>query len=109
MRHEGVIIDVRFNGGGHTSELILERIARKAIGWSGARHMGVLGTYPSQARRGPVVFVTNPYAGSDGDIVTAAAQNMGLGTVVGERSWGGVVGIDGRFTLVDGTEVTQPR
>lgn len=109
MRHEGVIIDVRFNGGGHTSELILERIARKAIGWSGARHMGVLGTYPSQARRGPVVFVTNPYAGSDGDIVTVAAQNMGLGTVVGERSWGGVVGIDGRFSLVDGTEVTQPR
>ena len=109
MRHEGLVVDVRFNGGGHTSELVLERIARRAIGWSGARHMGVLGTYPSQARRGPVVFVTNPYAGSDGDIVTAAAQNMGLGPVVGERSWGGVVGIDGRFTLVDGTEVTQPR
>ena len=109
MAHEGVIVDVRFNGGGHTSELILERISRRAIGWSGARHHGVLGTYPSQARRGPVVFVTNPYAGSDGDIVTAAAQNMGLGPVVGERSWGGVVGIDGRFSLVDGTEVTQPR
>lgn len=109
MRHEAVIVDVRFNAGGHTSELILERISRRAIGWGGARHMGVLGTYPSQARRGPVVFVTNPYAGSDGDIVTAAAQNMGLGPVVGERSWGGVVGIDGRFTLVDGTEVTQPR
>ena len=109
MRHEGVVVDVRFNGGGHTSELILERIARRAIGWAGARHLDQPGTYPQQARRGPVVFVTNPYAGSDGDIVTAAAQNMGLGPVVGERSWGGVVGIDGRFTLVDGTEVTQPR
>lgn len=109
MRHEGVIVDVRFNGGGHTSELILERIGRKAIGWSGARHLDVLGTYPSQARRGPAVFLTNPFAGSDGDIVTAAAQNLGLGPVVGERSWGGVVGIDGRFNLVDGSEVTQPR
>ena len=59
--------------------------------------------------RGPVVFVTNPFAGSDGDIVAAAAQELGLGPVVGERSWGGVVGIDGRFSLVDGTEVTQPR
>lgn len=55
------------------------------------------------------MLVTNPYAGSDGDIVTAAAQNLGLGPVVGERSWGGVVGIDGRFQLVDGTDVTQPR
>ena len=109
MRCEGVVVDVRFNGGGHTSELVIERLARRAIGWVGARHHEGASTYPSQAARGPVVFVTNPFAGSDGDIVTAAAQNLGLGPVVGERSWGGVVGIDGRFTLVDGTEVTQPR
>ncbi|HRA04553.1 MAG TPA: S41 family peptidase, partial [Arachnia sp.] len=79
------------------------------VGWNGARHHDDVTTYPSQAARGPVVFLTNAYAGSDGDIVTAAAQELGLGPVVGERSWGGVVGIDGRFTLVDGTEVTQPR
>lgn len=109
MRCDGVVVDVRFNGGGHTSELVIERLARRAIGWMGARHHEGASTYPSQAARGPVVFVTNPFAGSDGDIVTAAAQNLGLGPVVGERSWGGVVGIDGRFTLVDGTEVTQPR
>ncbi|WGT46332.1 S41 family peptidase [Tessaracoccus lacteus] len=109
MRCEGLIVDVRFNGGGHTSELVIERLARRAVGWMGARHHDVPITYPSQARRGPVVFITNPFAGSDGDIVTAAAQNLGLGPVVGERSWGGVVGIDGRFALVDGTEVTQPR
>lgn len=59
--------------------------------------------------RGPVVFVTNSFAGSDGDIVCLAAQEYGIGPVVGERSWGGVIGIDGRFQLVDGTEVTQPR
>lgn len=109
MRCEGVVVDVRYNGGGHTSELVIERLTRRAIGWVGARHHEGSTTYPSQAARGPVVFVTNPFAGSDGDIVTAAAQNLGLGPVVGERSWGGVIGIDGRFTLVDGTEVTQPR
>lgn len=109
MRCDGVIVDVRFNGGGHTSELVIERLTRRAVGWLGGRQFDGAWTYPSQSRRGPVVFVTNPFAGSDGDIVTAAAQNLGLGPVVGERSWGGVVGIDGRFTLVDGTEVTQPR
>ncbi len=109
MRCEAVVVDVRFNAGGHTSELVLERLSRRAIGWNGARHHDATGTYPSQAARGPVVFLTNAFAGSDGDIVTAAAQELGLGPVVGERSWGGVIGIDGRFTLVDGTEVTQPR
>jgi len=89
--------------------LVIERLARRAVGWNGARHHDDVTTYPSQAARGPVIFLTNAYAGSDGDIVTAAAQELGLGPVVGERSWGGVIGIDGRFALVDGTEVTQPR
>ncbi len=106
---EAVIVDVRDNGGGHTSELLLERLSRTVTGWSRARHFDAPITYPTQAMRGPVIFVTDPNAGSDGDIVTAAAQQLGLGPVVGERSWGGVVGIDGRFKLVDGTIVTQPR
>lgn len=108
-RCEGVIVDVRFNGGGHTSELVIERIARKVVGWAGARDVSDALPYPRQGMRGPVAFVTNSYAGSDGDIVTAAAQELGLGPVIGERSWGGVIGIDGRYQLVDGTEVTQPR
>ncbi len=108
-RCEAMVVDVRFNGGGHTSELVLERLMRVVVGWQYARHMDDPEPYPSQGMRGPVVFVTNPYAGSDGDIVTAAAQNLNLGPVVGERSWGGVIGIDGRFDLVDGTSVTQPR
>ena len=55
------------------------------------------------------MLVANEHSGSDGDIVNAAGQAMGLGPVVGVRTWGGVVGIDGRFDLVDGTEITQPR
>ena len=56
-----------------------------------------------------MVCVTNQWAGSDGDIGTAMFRALGLGPVVGTRTWGGVVGIDGRYTLVDGTSVTQPR
>ncbi|AOG28991.1 S41 family peptidase [Cutibacterium avidum] len=107
--HEGVIADVRFNHGGHTSQLVVERLARKVVGWDFSRWCESPTTYPQNAVRGPIVMVTNQWAGSDGDIVSAVTQAMGYATVVGERSWGGVVGIDGRFDLVDGTSVTQPR
>jgi len=56
-----------------------------------------------------MVCVTNQWAGSDGDIGTSMFRALGLGPVVGMRTWGGVIGIDGRYTLVDGTAVTQPR
>jgi tricorn protease len=108
-RAEGLIVDVRYNRGGHTSQLVVERLARRVIGWTTSRHYAVHGEYPSQSARGPVVLVTNEFAGSDGDIVNAAAQALALGPVVGVRTWGGVVGIDGRFKLVDGTGITQPR
>jgi tricorn protease len=108
-RAEGLIVDLRYNRGGHTSQLVIERLARRVIGWTTSRHHGVQSDYPSQSARGPVIFVTNEFAGSDGDIVNAAAQALGLGPVVGVRTWGGVVGIDGRFRLVDGTGITQPR
>ena len=113
LRHaasaEGLIVDVRYNRGGHTSQLVLSRLAKQLVGWSYGRYYEEPGSYPTGAPRGPVVFVANEFSGSDGDIVNAAAQAMGLGPVVGVRTWGGVVGIDGRFRLVDGTSVTQPR
>ena len=106
---EGVLVDVRFNGGGHTSQLVIARLAARVVGWGLSRHYDRPSPYPDRAPRGPVVLVTNEYAGSDGDIVNAAAQALGVGPVVGVRTWGGVVGIDGRFDLVDGTGITQPR
>ncbi|GAA1844803.1 PDZ domain-containing protein [Microlunatus capsulatus] len=106
---EGLVVDVRYNRGGHTSQLVLEQLARRVVGWGTSRHAEVARPYPANALRGPVVFVANEFSGSDGDIVNAGAQAMGLGPVVGVRTWGGVVGIDGRFSLVDGTDVTQPR
>ena len=64
---------------------------------------------PGGAPRGAVVALADEFAGSDGDIVTAAVKLLGLGPVVGTRTWGGVIGIDGRHGLVDGSTVTVPR
>jgi tricorn protease len=108
VSRDALIVDVRGNRGGHTSQLVLEKLARKIIGWDLARGYQPE-SYPGDARRGPMVTVTDCYAGSDGDIITAAIRSMELGPVIGTRTWGGVVGIDGRYTLVDGTSVTQPR
>ncbi len=105
---DGVIFDLRGNGGGHTSELVVEKLARQVLGWTTARGYEPT-TYPTHTRRGTMVTLTDEYAGSDGDIATAAIKALELGPVVGTRTWGGVVGIDGRYDLVDGTMVTQPR
>ena len=64
--------------------------------------------YPDEAVVGPVVALTNEHAGSDGDIFSHNFKLMGLGPLVGTRTWGGVVGIWPRHTLVDGTQTTQP-
>lgn len=106
---EGLIADVRYNRGGHTSQLVIARLAQRVIAWARPRHEDHSASYPAGAPRGPVVMVANQFSGSDGDIVNAAAQALDVGPVVGERTWGGVIGIDGRFDLVDGTSVTQPK
>jgi tricorn protease len=110
MRFDALIMDVRANGGGHTSQLVVEKLARRVIGWDNGRGMQPV-PYPEEGRRGPVVTLADEFAGSDGDIVTAAIRVLGLGPVVGTRTWGGVIGIDGipGHELVDGTHMTVPR
>jgi tricorn protease len=108
VAREGLVVDVRENRGGHTSQLVVEKLARRIVGWDLARGMRPT-SYPEDAPRGPVVAVANEFSGSDGDIVNAAIKALGIGPVVGTRTWGGVVGIDSRYRLVDGTLVTQPK
>jgi tricorn protease len=108
MMREALIMDVRSNSGGHTSQLVVEKLARRVIGWDVPRGRRP-STYPQDAPRGPVVALADECAGSDGDIVTAAIRILGLGPVVGTRTWGGVVGIDGYHELVEGTKITVPR
>jgi tricorn protease len=109
MGLDALIMDVRGNRGGHTSQLIVEKLARRIIGWKVPRRRRPY-SYPQDAPRGPLVALTDEFAGSDGDIVTAAIRSLGLGPVIGARTWGGVVGIDGHgHGLVDGTRITVPR
>jgi tricorn protease len=108
MPREGLIFDVRGNSGGHISELVVEKLARQVTAWTMARYMRPR-SYPREARRGPMVTVADEFAGSDGDIVTAVVKLLGLGPVIGTRTWGGVVGIDGYQGLLDGSAITVPR
>ncbi len=108
FRHDGLIVDLRENGGGHTSQLVVEKLARRIIGWDVTRY-DEPSSYPAEAPRGPIVAIADEYAGSDGDIVTQAVKSYGIATVVGTRTWGGVIGIDFKYDLVDGTAVTQPK
>jgi tricorn protease len=105
--HDGLIVDVRWNGGGHVSQLILEKLARRRIGY-GTQRWAQPESYPSDAPMGPMVAITNEYAGSDGDIFSHCFKLYELGPLVGKRTWGGVVGIWPRHSLVDGTLTTQP-
>ena len=104
---EALIVDVRYNRGGHVSQLLLEKVARKRIGYNLSRWSQAQ-PYPDEAVAGPVVALTNEHAGSDGDIFSHAFKLMRIGPLVGTRTWGGVIGIWPRHRLVDGTETTQP-
>jgi tricorn protease len=104
---DALIVDLRYNRGGHVSQLLLEKIARRRSGYAISRWMRP-SPYPGESIAGPVVALTNEHAGSDGDIFSHNFKLMGLGPLVGTRTWGGVVGIWPRHQLVDGSETTQP-
>ncbi|MEZ4713687.1 MAG: S41 family peptidase [Caldilineaceae bacterium] len=104
---DALIVDVRYNGGGNVSQLILEKLARRRIGYDLPR-WGSLTPYPIDSVAGPMVALTNEHAASDGDIFCHAFKLMKLGPLIGKRTWGGVVGISPSTPLVDGTITTQP-
>lgn len=104
---DALVVDVRYNAGGHVSQLLLEKLARRRLGYDLSR-WGGLSAYPSDSVAGPLVAITNEHAGSDGDIFCHSFKLMKLGPLIGKRTWGGVVGISPHHTLVDGTVTTQP-
>ncbi|HUU29756.1 MAG TPA: S41 family peptidase [archaeon] len=104
---QALVIDVRYNGGGFVSQMILERLRRRIIGM-GAPRNAAPETYPQAAFEGPMVCLINQYSASDGDIFPYFFRKYGLGPLVGRRTWGGVVGIRGYSTLVDGGYITRP-
>ncbi len=94
LRKEGLIVDVRANGGGFVSEIILERLRRSTIGMGTARNARPT-PYPDASFNGPMVALISPYSASDGDIFPYFFREYGLGPLIGKRTWGGVVGIRG--------------
>lgn len=102
-----LIVDVRGNAGGHISELVIEKLTRTILGWDLTRNAQPV-SYAGDAPRGPVVALADEATSSDGDMITAAFRLLGLGPVVGTRTWGGVVGTTGRHRLGDGTVLTVP-
>jgi tricorn protease len=102
-----LIVDVRGNAGGHISELVVEKLTRTILGWDLTRNAQPV-SYASNAPRGPVVALADEATSSDGDMITAAFKLLKLGPVVGQRTWGGVVGMTGRHSLGDGTVITVP-
>jgi len=107
LDRKGLIVDVRHNGGGHVSQLLLTKLLRRRIGYDISRY-GQPEPYMSEAPRGPMVALTDELAGSDGDIFSHAWKLYGLGPLIGKRTWGGVIGIYPRHLLVDGSVTTQP-
>lgn len=107
FNRDGLIVDARYNRGGHVSALLLEKLSRKRVGYDIPRH-GLPKPYPDESVAGPMVGLTNQFAGSDGDIFSHCFKLYKLGPLVGKRTWGGVIGIWPQHPLVDGTVTTQP-
>lgn len=108
LRKEALIVDVRANGGGNVSRMLIERLRRKLLGLNYSRTNDEAATYPDGVFIGPMVALLDENSASDGDIFPSMFREAGLGPLIGKRSWGGVVGISNRGLLIDGGTVNVP-
>ena len=105
---EALIIDDRENGGGNISPMIIERLQREVYRMTMRRGSTLTGTIPEGTHTGPKVLLINKYSASDGDLFPWSFKANNLGTVIGTRTWGGIVGISGSLPYMDGTDVRVP-
>jgi tricorn protease len=108
IRKEGMVVDVRNNGGGNVSQMLIERLRRELLGTRFGRTSDTPGTYPATVFHGHLACILDEDSASDGDIFPHMFRQAGLGPLIGKRSWGGVVGIRGHGTLIDGGGVNVP-
>lgn len=108
LSKKALIIDDRGNGGGNVSPMLIERLQREITRSNMARNVSRIGHTPQQMMLGPKVLLINNYSASDGDLFPYAFKKHKLGTVIGMRTWGGVVGIRGSLPFVDGTDLRKP-
>ena len=106
---EALIIDDRMNGGGNVSPMILERLQREVYRMTMARNGSERpGTIPESAHYGPKVCLIDKYSSSDGDLFPYGFRRLGIGKLIGTRTWGGIVGISGSKPYLDGQDVRTP-
>ena len=107
-RKQAMIVDVRGNGGGNISQMLIERLSRPVLGVDFDRVSQFAASYPFTVLYGPKVCLINETSASDGDIFPYMFRQAGLGPLIGKRTWGGVIGISGRGPLLDGGDVFVP-
>jgi tricorn protease len=107
LNKQGAVIDERFNGGGQVADYIIEAMQRKTIGYWAYRY-GAIETTTTASIPGPKVMIINEVAGSGGDAMPWLFHQEKVGTLVGKRTWGGLVGIGAIPVLMDGGTVTSP-
>lgn len=106
-RLPGLVIDGRGNGGGLDPDIFLQRLAKRTLAWWTRRHSTDY-TSPLVSTRAHMAMVTNRRAGSGGDMLPFQFRQLGLGPVVGTRTWGGLVGVSTFIRLMDGGGLTAP-
>ncbi len=107
LRKKGLIIDVRGNGGGNVSSMIIERL-RREIAMVGIARNTIPNPNPSALILGPKVCLIDEFSASDGDIFPYRFKKYKLGKLIGKRTWGGVVGIRMPLPLLDGGYLMKP-
>jgi tricorn protease len=108
LRKEAFLIDDRANGGGNISRMIVQRLTRTLLGLDYGRTLATPNPYPDSVFIGPKAVLLDSDSASDGDIFPWMFHNAKLGPLIGERSWGGVVGITNHGQLIDGGSVNVP-
>ncbi len=104
---EAIIVDERFNGGGQVADYYIDILRRPLICYWHMRYGAELKT-PAASIQGPKVMLINELAGSGGDLLPWMFRKLGLGKLIGKRTWGGLVGTLGFPVLMDGGYVTAP-
>ncbi len=107
IRKKALIVDVRGNGGGFVSPLVIERLRRAFVMIEVARN-GMPQPDPAQSFMGPMVTLIDEFSASDGDIFPYRFKMLGLGKLIGKRTWGGVIGIRNPLPLTDGGQLFKP-
>ena len=107
LEKKALIIDVRGNGGGNVSPMIIERLRREVSMINIARN-SIPMVNPGGMVWGPKVCILDEFSASDGDIFPYRFKKHKLGKLIGKRTWGGVVGIRGSLPLLDGGTLRKP-